>query len=92
MWRSPLGDEGGGIAASEPDTASPQPTRHEGYEMFHHELQQIRSAELIREAAEHRLAREARRAAREESRQHDAERRPDSPRPRPRRHRFARVA
>ncbi|MFJ9583499.1 hypothetical protein [Streptomyces acidicola] len=53
--------------------------------MFPYELQQIRSAELIRDAAEYRIAREARRAAREASRQHDAERRPHSPRPRRRR-------
>lgn len=57
--------------------------------MFEYELQQIRSAELIRESAEYRLAREARRAAREASRQHDAERGPHDPR---RRHRFARAA
>jgi hypothetical protein len=60
--------------------------------MFQYELQQMRTAELIREAAEKRLAREARRAAREASRQHDAEGRPHSPRPRPRRNRLARAA
>ncbi|GGZ66120.1 hypothetical protein [Streptomyces bluensis] len=58
--------------------------------MFAYELQQIRSAELIREAAEYRIAREARRAGREASRQHDAERGLHSPRPR--RHRLARPA
>ncbi|WP_194238837.1 hypothetical protein [Streptomyces spongiae] len=58
--------------------------------MFQYELQQIRSAELIRDAAEYRLAREARRAAREASRRHEAEGRPHSPRLR--RHRFPRAA
>ncbi|GAA3808311.1 hypothetical protein ACFS5L_21145 [Streptomyces phyllanthi] len=54
--------------------------------MFAYELHQIRSTELIRQAAEHRLAREAR----EVSRYQDVGRRPH--RHRPRRHRFARAA
>ncbi|MFE9769126.1 hypothetical protein ACFYPC_32205 [Streptomyces sp. NPDC005808] len=64
--------------------------------MFEYELQQIRSAELIREAQNHRLAREAlrgRRAARRAARdaaQNDPEGQAHSRRPR--RHRFARAA
>ncbi|MFF4350736.1 hypothetical protein [Streptomyces sp. NPDC001530] len=65
--------------------------------MFEYELQQIRSAELIREAQNHRLAQEAlrgrraaRRAAARESGQNDTEGQSHSPRPR--RHRFARAA
>ncbi|MFI6337155.1 hypothetical protein [Streptomyces sp. NPDC050535] len=64
--------------------------------MFEYELQQIRSAELIREAQNHRMAREAirsrravRRAARE-SAGNDPEGQAHSRRHR--RHRFARVA
>jgi len=65
--------------------------------MFEYELQQIRSAELIREAQDHRLAREAlrsrraaRRAAAYESAHNDTEGQADTPNPR--RHRFTRVA
>ncbi|MFC9844693.1 hypothetical protein ACFWFF_38905 [Streptomyces sp. NPDC060223] len=64
--------------------------------MFEYELQQIRTAELIREAQNHRLAREAlrgRRAARRAARdsaQKDTEGQAHSRRPR--RHRFARAA
>ncbi|MGW3663276.1 hypothetical protein [Streptomyces sp. NPDC005141] len=65
--------------------------------MFEYELQQIRSAELIREAQNYRLAKEAlrtRRAARRvdarRSAQNDTEGQAHSQRPR--RHRFARVA
>ncbi|MFD4526904.1 hypothetical protein ACFWP7_23815 [Streptomyces sp. NPDC058470] len=64
--------------------------------MFEYELQQIRSADLIREAQTHRLVREAlrgRRAARRaarESAQNDPEGQAQSRRHR--RHRFARVA
>ncbi|MFF3000435.1 hypothetical protein ACFVTC_38725 [Streptomyces sp. NPDC057950] len=66
--------------------------------MFEYELHQIRSAELIREAQNHRLAREAlrgrradrRRTAARESGGNDTEERSYSPRPR--RHRFTRAA
>ncbi|WP_369249357.1 hypothetical protein [Streptomyces sp. R41] len=64
--------------------------------MFEYELHQIRSAELIREAQNHRLAQEAlrgRRAARRaarESAQHESEGQGHTQRPR--RHRFARAA
>ncbi|MEU8981764.1 hypothetical protein [Streptomyces sp. NPDC048309] len=64
--------------------------------MFEHELHQIRSAQLIREAQDFRLAQEAlrdRRAARRaerESRQNETEGQDHSHRPR--RHRFARAA
>ncbi|MET7986679.1 hypothetical protein [Streptomyces sp. NPDC005281] len=64
--------------------------------MFEYELHRMRSADLIREAQTHRLAREAasgrraaRRAARENA-QGDAGERAHSDRPR--RHRFARTA
>ncbi|MGW0761457.1 hypothetical protein ACWD1Y_34135 [Streptomyces sp. NPDC002814] len=61
--------------------------------MYEYEMQQFRSAELIRQAEQERLAREvvrARRAARREAAGRTAE--PDSHTHRPRRHRFARVA
>ncbi|WP_189320519.1 hypothetical protein [Streptomyces flaveus] len=61
--------------------------------MFEYELQQIRSAEMIREADNHRLAREAiraRRAARRSAKD-DTEGRVNR-RPHSRRHRFARAA
>ncbi|MCX4577685.1 MULTISPECIES: hypothetical protein [unclassified Streptomyces] len=65
--------------------------------MFEYELHQIRSAELIREAQNHRLVRDAlrgrradRRTAARESGQNDTEGQAHSPRPR--RHRFARAA
>ncbi|MFD8422898.1 hypothetical protein [Streptomyces sp. NPDC059466] len=65
--------------------------------MFEYELHQIRSAELIREAQNHRLVREAlrgrrtdRRTTARESGQNDSEGQAHSPRPR--RHRFARAA
>ncbi|MEV6533291.1 hypothetical protein ACGFWD_29895 [Streptomyces sp. NPDC048448] len=66
--------------------------------MFEYELHQIRSAELIREAQNHRLAQEAlrgrradrRRTAARESGRNDTEGRAHSPRPR--RHRFTRAA
>ncbi|MFD5626485.1 hypothetical protein [Streptomyces sp. NPDC127072] len=65
--------------------------------MFEYELQQIRSAELIREAHNHRIAREAirsrraaRRAAVRESAGNDSEGQAHSRGHR--RHRFARVA
>jgi hypothetical protein len=61
--------------------------------MFEYELHQIRSAELIREAHNHRVAQEAlrsRRAAARESGQNDPEGQAHTPRPR--RHRFARAA
>jgi hypothetical protein len=65
--------------------------------MFEYELQQIRSAELIREAQSYRLAKEAlsgrraaRRAGARRTAQGDTEGRSHSDRPR--RHRFARVA
>lgn len=77
--------------------ARPKPTLHQGYEMFAYELHRIRSAELIREAQNDRLAQEAirgRRAARREARrasvQHDTEGRSHSARSR--RHPFARAA
>ncbi|GGY87297.1 hypothetical protein [Streptomyces poonensis] len=54
------------------------------------ELHRIRSAELIREAENHRLAREARRAARETPGTRGVPRWPYTPRPR--RQRFARAA
>ncbi|GAA2272815.1 hypothetical protein GCM10010145_45290 [Streptomyces ruber] len=58
--------------------------------MFDYELHWIRSAELIREAGRHRLAREARRAARGTPTGRSAPRRyPARP---PRRRRFARAA
>lgn len=55
--------------------------------MFEYELQQIRSAELIREAEHYRQVREARRARREER---DTEH--GVPSERPRRLRFLRAA
>ncbi|MFC4472585.1 hypothetical protein ACFPH6_50425 [Streptomyces xiangluensis] len=61
--------------------------------MFAYELQQIRSAEMIREADNYRLAREAiraRRAARRSAKD-DTEGQVNR-RPHPRRHRFARAA
>ncbi|MEU9213343.1 hypothetical protein AB0D27_36900 [Streptomyces sp. NPDC048415] len=65
--------------------------------MFEYELHQIRSAELIHAAQNHRLAQEAlrgrraaRRAAARESGQNDTEGQAHSHRPR--RHRFARAA
>jgi hypothetical protein len=61
--------------------------------MFAYELQQIRSAEMIREADNYRMAREAiraRRAARRSAKD-DTERRVNRW-PYPRRHRFARAA
>ncbi|MFG2478449.1 hypothetical protein [Streptomyces fagopyri] len=65
--------------------------------MFEYELHQIRSAELIREAQDHRLVREAlrgrrtaRRTTARESGRNDTEGQAHSPRPR--RHRFARAA
>ncbi|MFC7938923.1 hypothetical protein ACFU2J_22245 [Streptomyces sp. NPDC057387] len=61
--------------------------------MYEYEIQQYRSAELIRRADEARLAREvvrARRAARRRERQGAAE--AESHTPRQRRARFARVA
>ncbi|MEU1533478.1 hypothetical protein [Streptomyces fagopyri] len=65
--------------------------------MFEYELHQIRSAELIREAQNHRLVREAlrgrrtdRRTTARESGLNDTEGQAHSPRPR--RHRFARAA
>ncbi|MEW2167898.1 hypothetical protein AB0912_33615 [Streptomyces sp. NPDC007084] len=65
--------------------------------MFEYELHRIRSAELIREAQDDRLAREAlrgrraaRRAARRASAEQDGEGRAHSPRPR--RHPFTRAA
>ncbi len=58
--------------------------------MFDYELHRIRSAELIREARRHRLAREARRAARETPTARSVPRwYPARP---PRRRRFARAA
>ncbi|KAF2777385.1 hypothetical protein ACFWQ6_14595 [Streptomyces coelicoflavus] len=62
--------------------------------MYEYEIQQYRSAELIRRADEARLAREvvrARRAARREARHGAAEAESHTPR-RQRRPRFARVA
>ncbi|GAA2642975.1 hypothetical protein [Streptomyces vastus] len=61
--------------------------------MFAYELQQIRSAEMIREAESYRMAREAvraRRAARRSAKD-DTEGQVNR-RPHPRRHRFARAA
>jgi hypothetical protein len=61
--------------------------------MYAYELQQIRSAELIRRAEQERLARQAvrgRRAARREAALRAAER--ESHTGRPRRHRFVRTA
>ncbi|AVH56330.1 MULTISPECIES: hypothetical protein [Streptomyces] len=65
--------------------------------MFQYELHQIRSAELIRQAENHRLVREAlrarraaRRAAARASAAHDMEGRGHTDRPR--RHWFARAA
>lgn len=65
--------------------------------MFEYELHQIRSAELIREAQNHRLVQEAlrgrraaRRAAARESAQHESEGQGHTKRPR--RNRFARAA
>ncbi|WP_328768460.1 hypothetical protein [Streptomyces sp. NBC_00286] len=60
--------------------------------MFAYEIQQIRSAEMIREADNYRMVREAiraRRAARRSAK--DTEGRVNR-RPYPRRHRFARAA
>jgi hypothetical protein len=54
-------------------------TLHEGYEMFEYEIQQIRSAEMIRDADNYRMARDAargRRAARRlaaRTERHDSE-------------------
>ncbi|MDL5203946.1 hypothetical protein [Streptomyces sp. ALI-76-A] len=61
--------------------------------MYEFELQQLRSAELIRRADQERLAREAtrlRRAARREAARSTAENDPHTGRPR--RHRFIRTA
>ncbi|MBD0421034.1 hypothetical protein AB0L35_28030 [Streptomyces sp. NPDC052309] len=61
--------------------------------MFEYELQQYRSADLIRRAERERLAREAvlaRRAERRAAARRTAE--TESHSPRPRRHRFARAA
>ncbi|WP_155058260.1 hypothetical protein [Streptomyces blattellae] len=61
--------------------------------MYDYEMLQLRSADLIRQAEQERLAREvvrARRAARREAARRTAE--PDSHPHRPRRDRFARVA
>jgi hypothetical protein len=61
--------------------------------MYEYELSQLRSAELLRQAANERLAREAvrgRRAARREEARREAESEVDTGRPR--RHRFLRTA
>ncbi len=62
MWRTRLGDEGGGIAESDVDTDS------QGNTMWEHELYRLRHDDLVRRAATERRAREAvrgrRRAAR----------------------------
>ncbi|WP_326577078.1 hypothetical protein OG250_12050 [Streptomyces sp. NBC_00487] len=55
--------------------------------MFEYELQQIRSAELIREAEQYRRVREARRARRDERNEEGR-----VPHERPRRLRFPRAA
>ena len=65
--------------------------------MFEYELQQIRSAELIREAQNYRLVKEAlrgRRAARRADARRSAHNDTEGQGPthRPRRHRFARAA
>jgi hypothetical protein len=84
MWRTPLGDEGGGIAASEATTTDSS----EGHTMNVYEFQQFRSAELIRRGEQERLAREvarSRRAARREAAERArgaAENEPQTHRPR----------
>ncbi len=71
-------------------------TLHEGYEMFEYEIQQIRSAEMIRDADNYRMASEAlrgRRAARRRTARaehHDSEGQVNSRRQR--RLRFTRAA
>ncbi|MYW21893.1 hypothetical protein GT039_41560, partial [Streptomyces sp. SID2955] len=54
MWRTPLGDEGRGIAESD---ARHRVSRRNA--MYEYELHRFRSAELRRTAQRERLAREA---------------------------------
>ncbi|GAA3994100.1 hypothetical protein GCM10022232_32570 [Streptomyces plumbiresistens] len=76
--------------------AKPTPASHQGHRghtMYEYEISQLRSAELIRQAEQERLAREAlrgRRAARREAARRAAEGEVHTGRPR--RHRFPRTA
>ncbi|MFF3940013.1 hypothetical protein [Streptomyces phaeofaciens] len=66
MWRTPLADDSGVIAASDDITTDLQGITT----MYEYEVHQARSAELLRRAEHERLAREAvrgRRAARREA-------------------------
>jgi len=69
----------------ESDTGQPN---LKGNEMYEYEIHQIRSAELIRRAENHRRVREALRARAPEENPRDRA----AHRPRPRRHRVARTA
>lgn len=90
MWRTPLGDECGGIATSDTDTGL-----RKDHAMYEHETHRFRHTELRRAAAQERLAREAagaRRAARGEETAPFGALGAESHTDRPRRHRLPRTA
>ena len=90
MWRTPLGDECGGIATSDADT-----DLRKDHAMYEFETHRLRHAELRREAAQERLAREAVGARRVARREEAAPLGTPGAEPhtdRPRRHRFPRTA
>ncbi|MEU8653819.1 hypothetical protein [Streptomyces sp. NPDC048737] len=97
MWRTPLGDEGRGIESVAASGAGSTDLQGRTT-VYEYEIQQARSAELLRRAAEERLAREAvrgRRAARREAAERAARTAAPESEPhthRPRRPRSARTA